>query len=234
MKQFKLFCIALILIVICFFVVFVPAKKNIYYEPKLYPVLDENNRPYCVGEVEEPRVELLSYTDRGIVFELVDTSGHTEPFNDTFYCILTNDRELHYYNGYIRYFISGYAAIDKFDLSDMEKKGRVFEFQVLNKEYTLKITHKQYKKILSMIDNINKTYYPTDEEMFNKINDYYVHKGLCLKTGYFDGRIDANITTKNGDKLADNKDAYNELFDEFYSYVQGLIPNLEPYKFCQK
>lgn len=236
MKRFKIFYLILLFIVICCFITIIKVRKNIYYEPKLYPVLDENNRPSYACEVENPRVELLTELNKGIVLELVDTSGCTVPFRDTFYCVLTNDRKLHYYNGYIKYFLSGYTAIDEFNLNDMEKKGRVFEFQVLNKEYSVKITYEQYKKILSMIDNINETFYPSSEEMFPKISDYNVHKGLCIKTGYFDGREGTYIIPKKDNQSQDNdviEEKYMKMFDEIYSYVQGLIPNLKPYNFGQ-
>lgn len=236
----------------------IKVTKYIYYEPKLYPILDENFRPSVAPHVKNPQVKLLNDTDKGIILELIDTTGYTEPFKDSFYCILTDDKVLKYYNGYIRYTVNGVnkgEAIDKLGLSDHIKNNddgsisvdwRLIEFEVLNKEYAVKLTDYQYMKIISYLNKLNNDFLPTNNKKFEKVTDYNMYKGLCLKSGYFDGRTESGLlgydyaekpfycNLANNDKFSSFEEAeqkYIDLFGEIYNSIQSCIPNLEPFSF---
>lgn len=260
MKKAICFLIVLILIGIMWIVYFqiknFEDKQLIYYKPKLYPVLDENYPPYRPNSkpIENPQVRLLSETDKGIVFELVDSAlvnpiDKNDPYDDSFYCILTDDRILKYFNGYIDYMC--YSAwdnekVEKLGLSeliqrdgnDLSISSNLFQFRELYKEYTIKLTEIQYKEIINKLKYIDKKFEPTGENGFSEIADRYFYKGLCFKSGYFDNKRDAkppllkNINESDKYKLSEkSKDEFNKGYDDFCNYIKSLIPNLETYKF---
>ena len=246
----------IVILVICFQIKNAEDEKLIYYEPKLYPVLDENYPPYRPNSksIENPQVRLLSKTDEGIVFELIDSAlvnplYKNEPDDDSFYCILTDDRILKYFNGYIDYIC--YSAwdnekVEKLGLSELIQKNgnnlsisnNLFQFRELYKEYTIKLTEIQYKEIINKLKSIDKKFEPTGEDGFSEIADRYFYKGLCFKSGYFDNKRDAkppllkNINKSAMYELSEKSEKeFNKVYDDFCNYVKSLIPNLETYRF---
>ena len=171
-KHFIVFCVFVFLFCIIYICLnFINIDKNLLYSTnKLYAILDEQYRPGFAGAVENPRVAQLGKTDKKIVFELVDATHETEPYKDTFYAILTEDKNLKYYNGYIfpSRIVNGLGegeTLDILGLSNLKKtdaNGRftlqsgLFEFQILYKEYSVKLTDLQYVKIIYLKQYIIK------------------------------------------------------------------------------
>lgn len=234
------------------------AEELVYYKPKLYPVLDENYPPYRHDSkpIENPQVKLLSETDKGIIFEMIDSTFknpelEAAPYKDTFYCILTDDRVLKYFNGYIDYTYQG--AFDdeknnKLGLSEyVQREGNdarcssnVFSFRELYREYNIKLTKNQYKKIIEMLEDIDETFETKYQEEFPTIADRYIYKGICFKSGYFDAKSDMVTpilkNVKEFDKYKLREDSYAVFYgkyEELYIYVQSLIPDFETYRFVQ-
>lgn len=238
MKKIARILIVIIVVILYFIYLFNNnVKKLTYMEPKLYPILNETARPSYAGPVKEPKIRLLNYTDKGIVFELVDVTRMTEPYNDSFYCMLTDDKMLKYVNGYSFYIVN----LDEDELSKIEELNNVkedrrfFEFQVLKNEYNVKLTGVQYNKIIKKLNEINKLFKSNLDDCFPLMADSYKFKGLCFKSGYFDARFNCYTPLpKDAERFESESEAekkYYELFNDFYFYVQGLIPNLEPYEF---
>lgn len=243
--------------VLCNFKVYnIKAKVLVYYKPKLYPVLDENYPPYRPDSkpIENPQVKLLSKTDKGIIFEMIDSTFpnsavEVKPYKDTFYCILTDDRVLKYFNGYIDYMYQGVfddEKNNKLGLSeyvhregdDARCSSNIFSFRELYREYDIKLTEKQYKKIIDMLEDIDENFKTEYQEEFPTIADRYIYKGVCFKSGYFDAKDDM-VTPflkyiKEPDKNKLQEESYVAFYDkyeELYIYVQSLIPDLETYRF---
>ena len=54
-----------------------------------------------------------------------------------------------------------------------------------------------------------------------------MYKGLCLKSGYFDSRVE----WYPGEDKSETEKQYLSLYNELYFYIQSIIPNFEPYEF---
>lgn len=234
-------------------------KELVYYKPKLYPVLDENYPPYRLDSkpIENPQVRLLSETDKGIIFEMIDSTFpnpavKASNYKDTFYCILTDNRELKYFNGYIDYIYQGMYDDEKnneLGLSEFIKRegndvwcsSNVFSFRELHREYNIKLTENQYKKIIDKLEDIDKNFKTRAHEEFSIIADRYIYRGVCFKSGYFDAKDEMVTPVLKNIKGTDKKRLQEESFEEFYDkyedlyiYVQSLIPHLETYRFVRQ
>ena len=216
----------------------------------MYPILDENYNEFNKKEGSNLPAKLLAEPKKGIIFELADDIG-TEPNYDKFYCILTEDKVLKYYNGDV---YSGYVngvhkkLMNAYETPYKDIVKNIFEFQTINKEYTLRLTEQQYKEMISKIKAINSQFIPDETERLPRDFDTYGDiRCLCLSSGYFDARnlYDKYLAKHNDYGLIlqdfcgsqnmnskftserEAKIAYKEMFKDIELYIQYIIPDFE-------